>query len=55
MEHRVMLPPQARGRVTYVAPSGDYTVDEKVLEIEFNGVKKEYSMLQVCEIYEMVI
>jgi V-type H+-transporting ATPase subunit A len=47
MEHRVMLPPAARGNVTYIAPAGQYTIDDKVIEIEFGGVKKEYSMLQL--------
>lgn len=42
-----MLPPAARGTVTYIAPAGDYTVDEKVIEVEFNGVKKSYTMLQM--------
>ncbi|KAL4514882.1 hypothetical protein Ndes2526A_g03763 [Nannochloris sp. 'desiccata'] len=47
MEHRVMLPPAARGNVTYIAPAGQYSIDDKVIEIEFGGVKKEYSMLQL--------
>ena len=47
MEHRVMLPPQARGNISYLAPTGQYSIDDKVIEIEFGGVKKEYSMLQL--------
>lgn len=47
MEHRVMLPPAARGNVTYIAPAGQYSIDDKVIEIEFGGVKMEYSMLQL--------
>ena len=47
MEHRVMLPPAARGNVSYIAPAGQYSIDDKVIEIEFGGVKKEYSMLQL--------
>ncbi len=43
-EHRIMVPPGAKGRVTYIAPSGDYNIHEKVLELEYNGVKTEYSM-----------
>ena len=41
-----MLPPNARGKVTCIAPAGEYTLEEKVIEIEFGGVKKSYSMLQ---------
>lgn len=47
MQHRVMLPPGARGNVTYIAPAGQYTITDKVIEVEFGGVKKEYSMLQM--------
>lgn len=41
-----MLPPNARGTITYLAPAGDYHVTDKVIEIEFNGVKKQYTMRQ---------
>ena len=44
-EHRILLPPRARGIVTYLAEKGSYTVDEKVLELEFDGKKHEYSMM----------
>lgn len=47
MDHRVMLPPTARGNVSYIAPAGQYSLDDKVIEIDFGGVKKEYSMLQL--------
>ena len=46
IEHRIMLPPNARGRITYVAPPGEYDLRDKVIELEFNGVKKSYTMLQ---------
>lgn len=47
MEHRVMLPPNARGNITYVAPAGQYSINDKVIEIEIQGEKKEFSMLQM--------
>lgn len=43
-EHPILLPPNARGTVKWLAPAGSYTVDEKVLEVEFNGKKFEYTM-----------
>lgn len=46
IEHRIMLPPNARGRITYIAPPGEYDLRDKVIELEFNGVKKSYTMLQ---------
>lgn len=47
MEHRISLPPNARGTVTYVAPPGQYNITDKVIEVEFGGQKSEYSMLQL--------
>ncbi|CAJ2508168.1 Uu.00g093540.m01.CDS01 [Anthostomella pinea] len=43
--HKVMLPPRARGTITKIAGKGEYTVDEKILEIEFNGNKTEHGMM----------
>lgn len=44
--HRIMLPPRARGTITRIADKGEYTVEEKILEVEFNGNKTEYPMMQ---------
>jgi len=44
-DHKIMLPPRAKGTITRLSDKGSYTVDEKVLELEFNGVKTEYSMV----------
>ena len=44
-EHKILLPPRARGKITRIAEAGSYTVDEKILEIEFEGKKTEYSMV----------
>ncbi|ROT43072.1 V-type ATPase [Sodiomyces alkalinus F11] len=44
--HRILFPPRARGVVTRIAPKGSYAVDEKLLEVEFDGKKTEYPMMQ---------
>ncbi|KAF2725229.1 V-type ATPase [Polychaeton citri CBS 116435] len=44
-DHRILLPPRARGTITRIAEAGEYTVDTKILEVEFEGEKKEYSMM----------
>lgn len=44
-DHKILLPPRARGTIKWIAEPGSYTVDEKILEVEFNGEKKEYSMM----------
>jgi vacuolar-type H+-ATPase catalytic subunit A/Vma1 len=30
-----MLPPGARGTISYIAPAGEYTVNDEVIELEF--------------------
>ncbi|KAF4212098.1 hypothetical protein CNMCM6805_002328 [Aspergillus fumigatiaffinis] len=44
-DHKILLPPRARGTITRIAPAGQYTVEEKLLEIEFNGQKSEHGMM----------
>ncbi|KKY28428.1 putative vacuolar atp synthase catalytic subunit [Phaeomoniella chlamydospora] len=45
-EHRILMPPRARGTITKIAGKGNYTVEEKLLEVEFQGKKTEYPMMQ---------
>lgn len=40
IDHKIMLPPGARGSISYIAPPGQYNITEKVLELEFGGEKK---------------
>ncbi|GCE98822.1 H(+)-transporting V1 sector ATPase subunit A [Zygosaccharomyces mellis] len=42
--HKIMLPPRARGTITWIATEGEYTIEEKVIEVEFDGQKNSYSM-----------
>ncbi|KAG6763300.1 hypothetical protein POTOM_030714 [Populus tomentosa] len=46
MQHHVALPPDAMGKVTYIAPPGQYSLKDTVLELEFQGVVKQFTMLQ---------
>jgi len=46
VEHEIMLPPRARGTISYIAPKGSYTIEENILEIEFGGETSKFSMLQ---------
>lgn len=43
-EHKIMAPPNAKGRVTYIAPEGTYTLDDKVFELEYQGKKYNYGL-----------
>ena len=47
LSFKVLLPPKARGTVTYLAPAGNYTIKDKILETEFDGEKTEYTLMQV--------
>ncbi|KAG8194966.1 hypothetical protein JTE90_021426 [Oedothorax gibbosus] len=53
IKHKIMLPPKALGRVLYIAEPGNYTVDDIVLETEFDGQKSQYSMLQVWPVRQL--
>ncbi|KAF5007223.1 hypothetical protein FDECE_6438 [Fusarium decemcellulare] len=44
--HKVLFPPRARGTVTKIASKGEYTVVDNLLEVEFDGKKTEYPMMQ---------
>ncbi len=45
VEHRVLVPPGTRGRVTWVADAGEYTVEQPVARIDRQGESLELSML----------
>lgn len=36
-EHRVMVPPKATGRVVWLAEAGNYTIEDKLLTLEYDG------------------
>lgn len=44
-DHKILLPPRARGTITSIAEKGSYTVEDPVLELEFDGKKHSYSMM----------
>merc|ERR1712093_813354 len=45
--HAIMLGPRARGTITHIAEKGSYTVDDVILETEFEGKKSQHTMLQL--------
>lgn len=51
-EHRIILHPKAKGRITWIAPDGHYTIKEKIIEIEFNNKKTEYGMSHLWPVRE---
>lgn len=47
VQQKMMLSPKAIGTVCYLAPPGNYTVEDVVLETEFDNEITEHTMLQV--------
>ncbi|KAG2205592.1 hypothetical protein INT46_005512 [Mucor plumbeus] len=45
--HNIMLPPKSRGTITYIAPKGQYTLEDVVLETEFEGESTKHTMRQL--------
>lgn len=45
--HKIMLPPRARGTITHLAEKGSYSVDDTVLEVEFQEQKSKYTLCQL--------
>ncbi len=43
-EHKILLPPKAKGRVVEQAPEGDYTIAHEIIELENDGKSKKYTM-----------
>ena len=47
IKHRIMMPPRCCGKITYLAPRGNYTVDEVIMETEFEGKVSRHAMMQM--------
>lgn len=45
-EHRIMLPPDDAGTITWVAAEGEYSVEEPIVRIKMGRQEKEITMLQ---------
>ena len=53
IKHKLMLPPKAKGTVTYLADPGSYDITDTILETEFDGEKSKFTMLQVWPVRQM--
>ncbi|XP_065607631.1 V-type proton ATPase catalytic subunit A-like [Cyrtonyx montezumae] len=47
IQHKIMVPPRSCGTVTHIAPPGHYSVSDVVLELDFEGVAEQLTMMQV--------
>ncbi|MHA2283444.1 MAG: V-type ATP synthase subunit A [Promethearchaeota archaeon] len=46
LEHKIMVPPNISGKLSFVAIEGEYTIIEEVYRININGKDKSFTMLQ---------
>jgi V/A-type H+-transporting ATPase subunit A len=46
LEHRVMVPPDLAGTLTWVAPPGEYTIEEPIARLHTAQGERELTMLQ---------
>ncbi|EDO33624.1 predicted protein [Nematostella vectensis] len=53
IKHHIMLHPKAKGTITYIAPQGNYYIEDTILEIDFDGEKSKHCMLQVWPVRQM--
>ncbi|KKM13841.1 hypothetical protein LCGC14_1712120, partial [marine sediment metagenome] len=44
--HKIMVPPNIRGTLSYLASEGDYTIIDEIYRINIDGKEKSFSMLQ---------
>lgn len=44
-EHKILMPPRARGTIKKIAGKGQYTVAENLMTVEFEGKQTEYPMM----------
>jgi V/A-type H+-transporting ATPase subunit A len=45
-EHRIMVPPDLSGKLTWVAAEGDYTIEEPIARLQVGKEEQELTMLQ---------
>jgi V/A-type H+-transporting ATPase subunit A len=46
IEHRVMVPPDVDGTLSWIAPAGEYTIAEPIARVRTDGGERELTMLQ---------
>jgi V/A-type H+-transporting ATPase subunit A len=46
LEHRIMVPPNDKGKITWIAPTAKYTIEEPIAKIQTPQGEKTLTMLQ---------
>lgn len=53
IKQKLMLAPKAKGTVVYIAEPGSYTIEDVILETEFDGERTKHTMMQVWPVRQM--
>jgi len=46
IEHKIMIPPKIKGNLTYIAPEGDYTIEDEIFRLKIDKDERSFTMLQ---------
>ncbi len=46
LEHRIMVPPEVSGKLTWVAPAKSYTIEDPIARVQTEDGEKDLTMLQ---------
>lgn len=44
--HYILVPPRVKGKVTFIAPAGNYDINHTLMEVEHDGKKTKVTMAQ---------
>ncbi|CAF0857268.1 unnamed protein product [Didymodactylos carnosus] len=53
IKHKIMLHPKAKGTIRFLAETGNYTLDDVIMETEFDGEITKHKMLQVWPVRQL--
>jgi V/A-type H+/Na+-transporting ATPase subunit A len=46
IEHRILVPPNVQGKIVEIAKQGEYTIEDTIAIVDFNGKRRELQMSQ---------
>jgi len=46
IEHRIMVPPNISGKITWMAPQGQYTIEEPIARVQTGNGEQEITLMQ---------
>lgn len=52
IEHKIMVPPNNSGKVTFIVKEGDYTIKDEIYHLKKSGEEKSFKMAQYWPIYK---